>query len=445
MQGVPATHRSPGRWRELSPAARRYLLHLALLTLSLSIVVLYYNLAVLALGYQRHFLGMLNTVTQAAAALLSLPLWFSVQRIGLRTALLASAVLHAASVLLFAVWPDAAPLLASAALMGVAAVIAQVAAAPFMMRISSETTRDFLFSASAAVAIGLNGIGNLGAGFLSDALGDVLAAAPDSGLVYRAAFAIAGCGALLSIAPLLLIRQPARENAAGRDDVRETEPGRADPPDAASLHLVTVWSYRHRLVPEPLQLVLRNRAFLITLLIPPFLISWGAALLIPYLNLYFRERFGVDNRTLGALFAAFDVATGVAALAGPALAARWGKMRTVVLTRALGVPMLLLLGMAGELWLAVAAALIRVVLFNMAAPLYDAYAMERTSEQARPFVIGLLGGAYSAGFLIAPLMSTAVQERYGFGPLFAATTMLYAVAVLLTWWFFVRGAASRAP
>lgn len=442
MQGMPATHRAPGRWRELSPAARRYLLHLALLTLSLSIVVLYYNLAVLALGYQRNFLGILNTVTQAAAALLSLPLWFGVQRIGLRSALLASAALHAASVLLFAVWPDAAPLLASAALMGVAAVIAQVVAAPFMMRISGETTRDFLFSASAAIAIGLNGIGNLGAGFLTDALGGVLAAAPESGLVYRAAFTIAGCGALLSIAPLLLIREPARENAAGRDD--EGEAGSADPPGAALTHHATVWSSRYRLVPEPLRLVLRNPAFLIKLLLPPFFISWGAALLIPYLNLYFRERFGIDSRTLGALFAAFDVATGVAALAGPALAARLGKMRTVVLTRALGVPMLLLLGMAGELWLAAAAALIRVVLFNMAAPLYDAYAMERTSEQARPFVIGLLGGAYSAGFLIAPLMSTAVQDRYGFGPLFAATTVLYAFAVVLTWWFFVRDPASRA-
>jgi MFS family permease len=96
------------------------------------------------------------------------------------------------------------------------------------------------------------------------------------------------------------------------------------------------------------------------------------------------------------------------------------------------------LGAASDLWLAIIAALARVVAFNMAAPLYDAYAMEQTEERARPFMIGLLGAAYSAGFLIAPLISTFVQERYGFGPLFVATAALYALSVLATWRFFDR-------
>ena len=183
---------------------------------------------------------------------------------------------------------------------------------------------------------------------------------------------------------------------------------------------------------------MRKPALVVKLLLPPFLISWGAALLIPYLNLYFREQFGLDNRALGALFAGFDVATGLAALTGPALAARLGKIHTVVVTRAVGIPLLLLLGAASDLWLAIIAALARVVAFNMAAPLYDAYAMEQTEERARPFMIGLLGAAYSAGFLIAPLISTFVQERYGFRPLFVATAALYALSVLATWRFFDR-------
>ena len=108
----------------------------------------------------------------------------------------------------------------------------------------------------------------------------------------------------------------------------------------------------------------------------------------------------------------------------------------MVVTRAVGIPLLLLLGAASDLWLAIIAALARVVAFNMAAPLYDAYAMEQTEERARPFMIGLLGAAYSAGFLIAPLISTFVQERYGFRPLFVATAALYALSVLATWRFF---------
>jgi len=208
-------------------------------------------------------------------------------------------------------------------------------------------------------------------------------------------------------------------------------------PNSAPPWLARARPWLRRLL-TPLQALMRKPALVVKLLLPPFLISWGAALLIPYLNLYFRERFGLDNRALGALFAGFDVATGLAALTGPALAARLGKIRTVVVTRAVGIPLLLLLGAASDLWLAIIAALARVVAFNMAAPLYDAYAMEQTEERARPFMIGLLGAAYSAGFLIAPLISTFVQERYGFGPLFVATAALYALSVLATWRFFDR-------
>ncbi len=423
------------RWRALEAGARRYLLHLAILTLSLSVVVLYYNLAVLALGYSRGFLGMLQTVTQAVAALLSLPLWLGVQRLGLRVAIAVSVTLYAAGILLFAAFPQAALLVCSAALMGIASVLMQVTAAPLMMRLSNDATRDYLFSASAAVAIGLSGIGNLGAGFLADALGHTLGVPSDSGVTYRAVFAVAGVGVLASLPPLLLIREPGRTPDPPLPESAATTINASALFDHLPPWLAFARQWLVRL-PASLRALLRKPALVAKLLLPPFLISWGAALLIPYLNLYFRERFGLDNRALGALFAGFDVATGLASLSGPALAARLGKMRTVAVTRAIGVPLLLILGAASDLWLAVAAALARVVAFNMAAPLYDAYAMEQTEESARPFMIGLLGAAYSAGFLVAPLISTFVQERYGFGPLFAATATLYTLSVAVTWRFF---------
>jgi MFS family permease len=437
--GNVETLNAPGihRWRALETGARRYLLHLAILTLSLSVVVLYYNLAVVALGYSRGFLGILQTVTQGVAALLSLPLWLSVQRLGLRRALAASVVLYAVGLLLFAALPQAASLIISAAFMGMAAVLAQVTAAPLMMRLSNDATRDYLFSASAAIAIGLNGIGNLGAGFLADAVAYLLNVPTDSGVTYRAVFAIAGIGALASLPPLLLIREPVRPLASPSSESVAAPTEMEALPNSAPPWLARARPWFRRL-PTPLQALMREPTLVVRLLLPPFLISWGAALLIPYLNLYFRERFGLDNRALGALFAGFDVATGLAALTGPALAARLGKIRTVVVTRAVGIPLLLLLGAASDLWLAIIAALARVVAFNMAAPLYDAYAMEQTEERARPFMIGLLGAAYSAGFLIAPLISTFVQERYGFGPLFVATAALYALSVLATWRFFDR-------
>lgn len=188
--------------------------------------------------------------------------------------------------------------------------------------------------------------------------------------------------------------------------------------------------------------MLRQPGPLVRLLVPPALISLGAALLIPYLNLFFKERFDVDDVALGAIFAALGLATGLSALAAPAVSARLGKIRTVALAQLLSIPFLMLLGFAPLLGVAVGAALLRGALFNMGSPLYDAFAMERSSPAARPTVIGLINAAYAGGYIVAPPISTRVQERFGFAPLFVATALCYAAAVAATYWFFLRPGAA---
>jgi MFS family permease len=64
--------------------------------------------------------------------------------------------------------------------------------------------------------------------------------------------------------------------------------------------------------------------------------------------------------------------------------------------------------------------------------------MERTDQDLRPIVIGLINGAYSVGYLISPKISTWVQTYYGFGPLFWATAIVYGFAALANYWLFVR-------
>ncbi|HNP73560.1 MAG TPA: MFS transporter, partial [Kouleothrix sp.] len=190
--------------------------------------------------------------------------------------------------------------------------------------------------------------------------------------------------------------------------------------------------------------LLRQPGPLLRLLASPALISAGAALLIPYLNLFFTQRFAVADQTLGLIFAGLGVCTGLATLAAPALARRMGRLPTIVLTEALAIPFLLLLGWAPMLGLAVGAALGRAALFNMGAPLYDAFAMERTPAAARPTVIALLNGAYGVGYLFGPLISVQIQARYGFGPIFAITAACYLVGVWLKYWFFLRGSGRNS-
>jgi MFS family permease len=183
--------------------------------------------------------------------------------------------------------------------------------------------------------------------------------------------------------------------------------------------------------PEPWRSVLADPLALLLLLLPPLVISFGAALLIPYLNIFFVERYAAGNSTLGLIFALSDLAAGLSMLAAPLLAARLGKIGAITLTQLLSIPFLLLVGFAPGLTAAGAALVLRSGLFNLGVPLYDAFAMERSRPAVRPVAIGLVNGAYAAGYLVAPTISTSVQQGVGFAPLFIATACCYGVAALL--------------
>lgn len=419
-------------WRDLSRPVRLYLLHSALLTAGLSIWGLFFNLSILSFGLGRDFLGLLNTSAMVAAVVLSLPLWALLGRIGLRNALLLQTLLWSGSALAFAVRPEAGPLLAAVAVYGAASVLLQIAAQPFMMQHSDPGSRDRVFSASAAIAILVGGAGSLAAGGLPALLATWLDVGPESPAAYRATFAVAAAVIALSALPLLLIddRRPTTEESL---DVQHSNDQRA-PRSALRASLA---------IPAPWPTLIRRPWPVLRLLLTPFLVSWGAALLIPYLNLFFKERFALSDAALGAVFAGLGLATGLATLLGPALSARFGTMQTVVLSQALSLPFVLVLGFSPLFGVAAVAALARAALFNMGWPLYDAFAMAEVDERVRPALSGLLGGAASAGYILMPPLSVWIQARYGFEPIFVATAALYTLATALNYWMFVRRGGSQ--
>jgi len=429
--------------RNLTRAARLYLLHAALLTFGLALSALYYNLLLERLGYdllqvavpvvgQMRLIGLLNSLAVLVAGLSSLPLWWLVSVIGPRAGLVAAAALQVGSLGIVAIWPEPLPLLVGSALSGPGAVLFQVSAAPFMMRHSGAGERDALFSLSAGINVGLSGLGSLVAGFIPGLGAALLGLSAQSADAYRIAFAAAATCVALAVVPLLLVARERPAAATARASkggphgitnraIRVLAPGAEDLPAAAG-RLLAALRYT----------------------VSPLLISCGAALLIPFLNIYFRQRFAARDEELGVIFAAISIATGAATLLTPLLSARLGKMGSVVLTQALAIPCLLLLGAAPVLWAAVAVAVVRGTLMNMASPLYDAHAMEHTPEPSRPMVIGLINGAFSLGYIVGPNISAEVRASYGFGPLFIATAVCYTCAALANYLLFIRPARQPA-
>jgi MFS family permease len=187
-------------------------------------------------------------------------------------------------------------------------------------------------------------------------------------------------------------------------------------------------------------IVLADRTFFFRLLLPAFLMALGGGQLIPFLNVFIETKFHLDLPAVNFVLGVASIGTVLALLAQPALATRFGRIRSIVLVQGASIPLLLILGFSPFFWTVVFAMTVRDALMNAGGPILDAFAMGRVSEAERGTLSAALVFVFSLGWLIGPLYYGLMQWALGFTAGYAAsfTTIigLYSAATFLLWtWF----------
>ncbi len=397
-----------GRLRAFRPNARWYLLSVITIGLSMGVFRLLFNFYALSVGLPLASLGTFVAATNLTALVLMLPLGFLADRIGSKPALLGRALFLGLGLMIMVSRPGWTAFLAGNAVVGVAQALARVVQAPFLMENSGRGERAYLFSFSSGLRMGAMFLGNTLGGFLPSWMAAWRGVAPTSGEAYGSALALTALIAWAGMVPVLFIRAPQR-------------------PFPSSSQGFAPWQ------------TVRQHPRAIGRLLGPFaLISLGAGLFIPFLNVFFRQTYDLSDPAVGQLFAWGSLAMGVGLIVAPPLADRWGKIQLVTLTQGLAVPFLALMGFAPWFPLSAGAYLVRLMLMNMSGPLYDAFLMEHTPPASRNAVAALKASLWSLGRLVSPPLSSWIQATWGFGPVFAMVMGLYGIAVVLYWRFFWR-------
>jgi MFS family permease len=397
------------RLGQFSPNARFYLLSELIIGLSFSIYMLIFNLHVDSLGYSRSFLGQLQALPNLIALFAAVPAGVMVDYIGRKRALLLANFGRALATVGIVLAPDPNWLRLSMVTFGVSMSLWAVTASPFMMENSREEERTSLFSAHFGLTTLVGFFGTLVGGYLPTFFGLRLGVNVESSVAYGATLAVTAALWALSLVPLFMIKEQPRPES---DRVR------------------SVWPWRN----------LSNPRIALHIFVPNIAISMGAAILIPYMNLFFKETFPITDRVLGTLFAVSSVVTGVATLAAPMLADRWGRIRALVMTQMLSIPFLLTIGFVPVLSVAAFAFWIRAALMMMAGPLYDSFAMEQVTARERATISGLMGMSWNLGWTVGPFLSGYMQDNpdIGFKPIFVITSALYLLAAILVRFFFQK-------
>lgn len=168
------------------------------------------------------------------------------------------------------------------------------------------------------------------------------------------------------------------------------------------------------------------------------LMSFGGGAVIGFLPLFFNLRYGLQSGVLGILFTATGALSGVASLASPLLARRFGDVRALVFAQAAIAPCIFLTALAPVLWIAIIFEALRNGLRGTLDPIYVPFAMTRVATAQRGALGGLYNVTWATGFSLGPLLSGWLQVRTGFGPAFTLGAVCYALAALAMWTFFRR-------
>ncbi len=393
--------------RRFTPAAQAFLLSILITGIVNAAWMLFFNIYILARGFDKDVLGLLNAAPSIAALVLGLPLGLLSDRMGRRQAMIAGLVAAVAGWTLEVTLLNPVLIFMAALLAGAGTTLWLISQAPYIMDVSDEANRTLLFSLNYGLSILAGAAGNLFAGQLPLAFSRLFKIAEDSPGAYQAVLISALIITAIGILPLVFVREPephrSEENLPARAGLRE-------------------------IFTRPLTLKLN---------LPNFLLGCGASLLVGYFNVFYVEEWSLSDQSLGVLFSVMSFVMGVGTLIGPRVVSiMGGKIKAVMVLQAVGIISLLILGFSPLLWLSELGLLVRGMVMMTSGALYSAYSMEKTRPEERSAVNSLLQLTWQIGWAVGPYISGLVQVKYGFAPLFVATSLFYASAILTAGLFF---------
>jgi len=386
-----------------------FLLATLLYGFSFSVWDLFFNLYILSLGFNNDMLGLIRSATPTAALILGLPLGLLSDRIGRRTSMLIGLGIGFLGMFMQVHLFNPILIFIFGLVQGAGIMLFIVSRPPFIMATSKKENQAIIFSLSFGLLTLAAMIGNLVAGQVPDLIESWIGYPQGSAASYQLVITIGIIFASTALIPTFLIKEQGKNDATKRD-------------------------------PMPLKKLVRklvNKPVVRHLALINLITGFGAALLIPYLNVFLRSKFDISDNLLGLIFSLASLMVFTGSMITPWLVKiTRSRIIPTVVTQATSIVFLFTLGFSPFLWLAGISLLFRNVLMQMSSPLIENFAMLVSEPQEQGAIASVRGIGWQTGQAIGIFISGLVQTRFGFSPLFITTGTLYALSTFLTWVYF---------
>jgi MFS family permease len=373
-----------------------------LFQIGMGMFMIMYNLYIRALGYDQVMLGKVIAMTSLAAAIVLIPAGLMSDRVGRKKVIILGLLLTVTSFGLRSIIEIGSGLVATAFMTGMFSAFIQVSAIPFLSENSTKEQRVHLFSFNFALMMIANVIGNVGGGALTDFLHLVMG---HSELISLRITLLLGTGvSLMGLIPAFLLKEKRKPKPKTKTSFNLKVAIRTN---KKSLKIIGLFA------------------------VAQMMIGFGAGLVIPYLNVYFADRFDASNTSIGLVVSLGQAATAIAMFIGPMIVRRLGEVNSVVVLQLSSIPFLLITGFTTNFYLASTGFLFRQALMNSGNPIQMSIMMDKVEDSMKGLANSVGQMVFMLGWAVMGPVSTAIVSAYGsywgYAYVFSITATLYIV------------------
>src|SRR5712691_8128660 len=389
----------------------------------LSLSALTLNYYVHSLGYQPDFIGVFNAMPAIGALISAVPVGLLADRLGRKPVLLLSAILTPLFLAACALVTSPFLLLSCAFMQGVVSTAYWVTNLPLLTESTTERQRVGVFALNSFLLLGVGSLGCLLGGAIPELMSSILHVSAASTIALHYGVFAAALFTFVFGLPLWFLQEPKRTAANSATDkttsaVLEESVRNSGPLAEAVLH------EKHERLPV---------ALFVKLLLPDLLFTMGEGAVVALMQLFFILRFNLLPGPLGIIFTISGLAGGLFSLTAPLFVKRWSKLRVVTTVQYLTAPLMILIGFAPTLPLAIAGEYTRSFMRTLIEPIYAAFAMEQVSDRHRATLSGFYSVTWSIGFSIGPAIGGWLQSNVSLSTsfIFGAFCLLLAPTLLI--------------
>ncbi|MCM3765857.1 MFS transporter [Neobacillus niacini] len=381
--------------------------------IGLGVFMVIYNFYIRKLGYSEAVNGQVISMTSLATALILIPAGIISDRYSRKKVILYGVLISGIILLARSVVSGQQLLITLAFISGLAMAFLQVSGIPWLAENSTPEQRVNLFSLHFAFMTAANVVGSLLGGLLTDVFSYFVT---DVNSI-RLTLIIGAIIYTVAIIPTMKFQNPVRKS---------TEPKKS----------AKSFSWKNN-----------GMKLIVLFAVAQILIGFGSGLVIPYLNLYFSDRFSASTTSIGFIISLGQAATAFAMFIGPWVVKKVGEVKAVVFLQLASLPFLLLTAYTNHLWIAALGFLFRQALMNAGNPIQMSLMMSKVNDSMKGLANSVNQMVFNLGWALMGPVSTGIVVQYGaywgYAYVFTITATLYLIGSL---YFFIvfKGISTKA-